>query len=90
VVFIGELIEAGYIDGLVTRGQNGCLNSATTRGVTVGGRLLLERLENEELRASWLGRLRSAALVVLGAVGGTVLLPILADWIKKVALGLKP
>jgi hypothetical protein len=68
--FSGELIREGYLTGAARPNEHGVITNAVVTGITVKGRLFLEKLRVEQRERSWLGRAKKFGLVALGFVIG--------------------
>jgi len=65
-----ELINAGYLNGVVKTNASGIPVGNVIAGPTVKGRLFLQKLQTRERKESLAGRLKNGALVVGGFIGG--------------------
>ena len=81
-VLRGELIEAKLLTGGVARDGVGAIVVAEETGITVEGRLFLQRLREEERQDSLLRKSLKYTPVLIGYIAG-LLSPLITDWIKK-------
>lgn len=78
----GELIEAKYLSGTAIKNSSGEIVAAGVCGITVEGRLFLQKLEEQETADSVVGKSKRA----IGFVGGFVLgvvTPLLSDLVQS-------
>jgi hypothetical protein len=83
--FNGELVDAGYVRGVVRRDENGVINGCVTTGMTVQGRLLLEELQLKQKEESFWGRFKTWGFPIISALVGytvAVVTPVLSEWLK--------
>jgi len=81
-VLMGELIEAELLTGGVGRGSEGTVIAFQDTGITVEGRLFLQRLQKEEREERLLNKALKYAPLVIGYLAG-LLSPLMTEWLKK-------
>lgn len=79
----GELIEAELLTGGVARGGEGTIIACQDTGITVEGRLFLQRLQKEEREERLLIKSLKYAPLVIGYLAG-LLSPLITEWLKKI------
>ncbi len=79
---LGELIEAKLLTGGAARGSTGQVIAANVTGITVDGRLFLQRLREEERQERVLRKSLKYVPILIGYVAG-LLSPLLTDWIRS-------
>jgi hypothetical protein len=67
---LGELIEADLLTGGATRGNAGTFLVATPTGLTVDGRLFLQRLEQEEKESKPMHKVLKLVPLLVGYIFG--------------------
>jgi len=81
-VLTGELIDAELLTGGVGRGGEGTIIACQDTGITVEGRLFLQRLQKEEHDERLLNKALKYAPLVIGYLAG-LLSPLITEWIKE-------
>ena len=61
-----------YLDGMPLIDEQGLVRDISVRGITVEGRLFLQRLKAEEKAESFIGRLRKPGSFIAGTVFGAL------------------
>jgi len=79
---LGELIDAELLTGGAARGSTGQVIAANATGITVDGRLFLQRLREEERQDRLLRKSLKYVPILIGYVAG-LLSPLLTEWIKS-------
>ena len=79
---LGELIEAELLTGGAARGATGQVIAANATGITVEGRLFLQRLREEERQDRLLRKSLKYVPILIGYAAG-LLSPLLTDWIRS-------
>lgn len=80
-LLIAELIESKHLKGAVRSTPEGGVAAARFDGITMEGRLFLQKLKKEESDESFSGRSKRYGLILLGVVGA-----LLIDVVKDVAV----
>lgn len=78
---LGELIDAKLLLGGAARDSIGETVAAEATGITVEGRLFLQRLREEERQESLFHKSLKYVPILIGYLAG-LLSPLLTDWIK--------
>lgn len=81
-VLAGELIEGGYLKGTANPDEDGAAVSAGITGITVQGRLFLQKLRAEEEAESLLGIFKKYGSFLGGSLCG-ICFPIVSEFIKS-------
>jgi hypothetical protein len=82
-VLMGELIEANFLTGGVARDGNGHIMAVQETGITVEGRLFLQRLKSEEREEKLLHKSLKYLPIAIGYIAG-LLSPLFTDWQRAV------
>jgi len=82
---ISELIKGGYLSGSPSTNEVGAVIGVCVTGITVEGRLFLERLNTEERESSIRHKMLKYLLPVIAYVAG-LLSPVITDWLKSFLL----
>jgi hypothetical protein len=76
-----ELIDGGFLSGSPGR-EDGTVAAVEVTGLTVQGRLFLQRLLAEEVESSFRGRTLKYLPIIIGYVAG-LLSPVITDWLRS-------
>ena len=81
IALLGELIDAKLLPGGVTNDSTGKIAAAKATGITVEGRLFLQRLREEERQESLFHKSLKYIPILIGYLAG-LLSPLFTNWIK--------
>lgn len=81
-VLCGELVDAHLLSGGVARGGEGTIVASSATGITVEGRMFLQRLRDEEKQSSIMYKALKYLPILAGYIAG-LLSPLLTEWIKS-------
>ena len=77
-----ELVDAKYLNGDTLSGQDGTVRDVALLGITVEGRLFLQKLKAEEEAASWLGVVQKHGAFITGSLVGAFV-SVVPDLVKS-------
>lgn len=81
-ILAGELADANLLDGTANRSADGDIRGALINGMTVEGRLFLQKLEDEERDSKLSRKTVKYVPILVGYVVG-LLSPIITDLIRS-------
>ena len=92
LVYAAELIRGKYLKGEAPDDEDGQSAAAGITGITLEGRLFLQKLKTDEKAESWSGRLAKPITFALGVIFGAFVSELgkLATEALKAWLSLKP
>jgi hypothetical protein len=90
VILTGELIHAQYLVGGAPPDEDGHVVTVGVHGISVEGRLLLQRLRKEDFEESWRGFFSKHGSFAVGILFGALMTigsTVVGEWLKNL-LGL--
>jgi hypothetical protein len=72
-IYTAELVHGKYLKGNAPENEDGQPVSVVVTGITLEGRLFLQKLKSDEKAESWIGRLGKSSMFALGVIFGAVL-----------------
>jgi hypothetical protein len=92
LIYAAELVREEYLKGNAQDDEDGQFALVAVTGITLKGRLFLQKLESDEKAESWIGRLGKSATFAFGVILGAVFTVVgnLATEVLKACLIAKP
>ena len=92
LIYAAELVRGKYLKGNAPEDEDGQHVSVGVTGISLEGRLFLQKLESDEKAESWIGRLEKSGIFALGVIFGAfvTVLGNLATEVLKAWLIVKP
>jgi hypothetical protein len=70
LIYTAELVRGKYLKGNAPENEDGQSVSVAVTGITLEGRLFLQKLKTDEKAESWIGRLEKSGIFALGVIFG--------------------